>query len=62
MQAPDKPNPATGKDGRAGRNMSFGRLRDKQDKNYDDQSDFASDETALAYALRMALARKAVSA
>jgi hypothetical protein len=61
MHAPDKPNPTPGLEGRADRNMSFGRLSTKQDENYSDREDFASDETALAYALRVALARKAAS-
>ncbi len=60
MHAPDKPNPTPGLEGRAGRNMSFDRLRDKQNENYADQSDFASDETALAHAYRIALTRRAV--
>jgi hypothetical protein len=57
VHPPDKPNPTTGQDGRAVKNKSFG---SKQDRNYSDQSDFTTEETALAYALRRALARKAV--
>ena len=61
MHAPDKPNPTTGQDGRAGKNKSFGRLN-KENQKYAEEPDFASEETALAYALREALRRKAVRA
>jgi hypothetical protein len=59
MQAPDKPNPATGQGGRVSRNTSFGRLSTKKDDNYSDREELASDETALSAALRKARARKA---
>ncbi len=51
MHPPDKPNPTTGLDGRAGR--SLGRFRDKQDEKYADRSDFASAEASALQTRRI---------